>query len=177
MKIPCPFCGFENIEGADHCDACGQSLSHLDLVPPATELESTLLKTRVSDLDPKPPIVVTPETTIAQVMQTFVKEKIGCVFVVENGQIIGVFTERDALMRIGADFPRVGDAPVSEYMTRNPQSLEPDTKVAFGICMMDLGGYRHIPIINPNGEPIGVISVRDILRFFGDMPSVAGASS
>jgi CBS domain-containing protein len=54
---------------------------------------------------------------------------------------------------------------VEEFMTPNPQTLTPDAKIAFAIQRMDQGGYRHLPIVDAQGTPIGVISVRDILAY------------
>ena len=89
--------------------------------------------------------------------------------------MVGVFSERDALRRIGVDVADHADAPVSEFMTPNPQSLDADAKIAFAVRMMNLGGYRHIPVLNDNGQPTGVISVRDILDYLaGKIGSVAG---
>ena len=49
-------------------------------------------------------------------------------------------------------------------MTSNPQTLVADAKIAFAVQRMDLGGYRHLPIMGPGGELVGIISARDILR-------------
>jgi CBS domain-containing protein len=50
-------------------------------------------------------------------------------------------------------------------MTKNVQSLPPTAKIAFAVHRMDQGGYRHVPVIDENGKPLGVFSVRDILRY------------
>ena len=49
-------------------------------------------------------------------------------------------------------------------MTPNPQTLVADAKIAFAVHRMDLGGYRHLPIVDERGELVGIISARDILR-------------
>ena len=163
--IPCPFCDFVNIEGADDCEQCGQPLDDMHLPDPSTLVEQSLLMDRVSVLDPKPPIVVSPDTSVADVLQTLVKRGIGCVFVVEHEKVIGVFSERDALLRLNTEASNYAEHPISELMTTSPQSLESDAKIAFAVRMMDLGGYRHVPVVDENAHPTGVISARDILRY------------
>ena len=164
----CPLCGATNIEGADTCEECKNSLVDLHLQPPATEIEKSLLQDRVSDLDPKSPIVVAPNARVKDVLDTLVKNVIGCVFVVENNEIVGVFTERDALMRLSTNVDEFADRLVSEVMTPQVKSLEADAKIAFAVRMMDQGGYRHVPVVTSDGSFEGVISARDILRYLHD---------
>jgi predicted transcriptional regulator len=164
----CPLCGATNIEGADTCEECKNSLVDLHLQPPVTEIEKSLLKDRVSDLAPKSPIAVAPDACVKDVLDTLVKNVIGCVFVVENDEIVGVFTEQDALMRLSTNVDEFGNQPVSEVMTRQVRSLEADAKIAFAVRMMDQGGYRHAPVVTSDGGFEGVISARDILRYLHD---------
>lgn len=173
--IICPHCAAENIAGSDVCAECGQSLSDLHLTEPATEVERGLLSDRVADLSPKTPIVVAPDMPVADVLKLLIAKHIGCVFVVDHGEIVGVFSERDALLRIGANASEHADVPISQFMTPNPRSLDARVKIAFAVRMMDLGGYRHIPVVDDEGRPTGVISVRDILDYLAG--KMTGAAS
>ena len=165
----CPFCGAKNIEGVDSCAQCKHSLAEAHIQQPATEVERSLLTDRVRDLSPKAPIVVAPEAPISQVLATLVENAIGCVFVVDTeGKIIGVFSERDALRRLGSDISALKDRPISDFMTPQVNCLEEKAKIAFAFRMMDQSGHRHIPVVGSNGDFIGVISARDILRFLRD---------
>ena len=85
--------------------------------------------------------------------------------VVENRKLVGIFTERDALLKLGTEAAALGDRPVSEFMTAHPQTLRLDAKIAFAVQRMDLGGFRHVPVVSKTNEPLGVISVRDILDY------------
>ena len=171
----CPYCGATNIEGADTCEECHNSLVDLHLPAPATEMERSLLTDRVSDLEPKSPIAVSPHARVKEVLDTLVENVIGCVFVVENGEIVGVFTEQDALMRLSTDVAEFADRAISEVMTPQVKSLEADAKIAFAVRMMDQGGYRHVPVVTADGSFEGVISARDILRYLHD--KMAGTAS
>ncbi len=166
--ITCPYCDFENIEGDDVCAQCGQPIDELHLPDPSTLVERSLLNDRVGALNPKTTVVVAPDTSVAHVLQTLVNQGIGCVFVVEGDKMVGVFSERDALLRLNTDASNYANMPISEFMTKNPQSLESDAKIAFAVRMMDQGGYRHVPVVDENQHPTGVISARDILRYLAE---------
>jgi CBS domain-containing protein len=163
--IICPYCDSENIGGADLCEQCGQPLDDLHLPEPATAVERALLRDRVAVLRPKRPVVVAPSTPLREVLQTMLQRGIGCVLVVEDGKLAGIFSERDVLMKVHTRAAELGGRPVSEFMTAKVETLLPTAKIAFAVHRMDLGGYRHVPIVDESGAPTGVISVRDILGY------------
>jgi CBS domain-containing protein len=163
--IVCPYCDSENISGADYCEKCGQPLDDLHLPEPATPVEQALLRDRVSVLRPKQPIVVPSSMPVRKVLETLLAKGIGCVLVVDEGKLAGIFSERDALMKVHTQIDELGDRPVSEFMTASVETLLPSAKIAFAVHRMDLGGYRHVPIVDENGVPTGMISVRDILSY------------
>ena len=164
----CPFCDHENIEGTDLCAQCEQPLLDTSRTTAQTEIERGLIKDRMTDLEPKTPTAVAPETPVGEVLKLMVDQSIGCVLVVEEKTIVGIFTERDALYKLNTSFHKFKDRPVSEFMTKEPQSLDLQAKVVFALQRMDLGGFRHIPIVDAEGHPTGIISVRDILRYLTD---------
>jgi CBS domain-containing protein len=166
--ISCPYCGSENIEGVDDCEECGQSLDDMHLAPPQSDLERSLLGDRVSALAPKHPVTAAASTPVGEVMRLMVERKIGCVVVVDCDRPVGIFSERDALRKIDPEAPDVAARPVSEFMTPNPQTLVTDAKIAFAVQRMDLGGYRHLPVVGERGNLVGIISARDILRHLTD---------
>jgi len=174
--IDCPSCGAENIPGDDECSECGQPLSDLHLQTPATELERNLLADRVSVLDPKQPITIEPSIPVRDVLRMMVDQNIGCLIVAENGTPVGIFSERDALMKLNVEASKLGDQPVSEFMTRSPQTLEANAKLVFALQRMDVGGYRHLPIVDDDGKLTGIISVRDILQYLAKGVTAAGTT-
>lgn len=172
----CPFCGAENIEGADLCEQCHESITFLTKPRPASPTEYSLVKGRVETLvSGKPPIVVEPTTRVADVLRLLVDRSVGCVVVVERGstgdagqeRVVGIFSERDALIRLNTEAAQLGDRPISEFMTAPAETLEADACIAFALHKMDLGGYRHMPVVT-EGRVTGVISIRDILRYITD---------
>ena len=176
MTLLCPYCDQGYIEGADFCERCGQPLDDQHLPTPSTLVEQSLLKDRVSVLSPKEPIVVAPDASVGDVLNILVDREIGCVFIVDDSKVVGVFSERDALLRLDAESVGQLDRPVSDFMTPSPQKITADSKIAFAVRMMDQGSYRHVPVVDDEDRPTGVISVRDILAYLTDKIA-SGASS
>jgi CBS domain-containing protein len=164
----CPYCGAEYIEGSDLCDQCQNSLTDLFLRPPATDVERGLLRDRIESLKPKKPLSVGPDTPIGEVLKTMLDRGIGCIMVVDGERLLGIFSERDAVMRLNVDAARMSGRPVSEVMTVTPATLRARDKIAFALHRMNVGGFRHLPILDDDDKLIGVVSIRDILRYLTD---------
>jgi CBS domain-containing protein len=162
--IVCPHCHAENIEGADECEQCNQPLAEMSVRVPASSVEEDLLRDRIVRLWPKSPMTVTSDTPVGEVLKKMVGQTIGCVMVVDDDRLVGIFSERDALMKLNVEAQRFMDRPISQYMTPHPVTLETSDKIAFALHKMDLGHYRHLPILF-KGRLAGVISIRDILRY------------
>jgi CBS domain-containing protein len=160
----CPACGHTNLEGADVCDRCEQSLAFQSKPRPKSNLERSIWKDRLRVLSPRAAMSVAPDMPVGQVLQLLVERGIGCVPVEQDGKVVGIFSERDALMRLNIDAVKLAERPVAQFMTSPADSLDIDDKIAFALHKMDLGGYRHIPVLE-QGQLRGVISVRDILRY------------
>lgn len=137
----------------------------LGLPKPASGLERSLYKDRIRSLWPRAPVTVPPHTPVSEVLKILVNNTTGCAMVVEEGKIVGIFTERDALLKLNTQAAEMGARPISEFMTPNPQILSVDDKIAFAVQRMDLGGFRHVPLVDEHGQLTGVISVRDILQY------------
>jgi len=170
--IDCPNCGAENIPGIDECAECGQPLSDIHSGAPANNVERALIKDRVTVLGPKQPCTVAPNTPVGEVLHQMATNRIGCVLVVDGGKPVGIFSERDALLKLNTEAAALSDRPISEFMTANPETLEGSAKIAFAVQRMDLGGYRHLPVVSSDNQLQGIISVRAILNYLTDrMPT------
>jgi CBS domain-containing protein len=112
--------------------------------------------------DPKCSLGTAP---IEEVIATMQEHRFGSLLIVdENLSLLGIVTERDILMKAcgsSADYSR----PVSEIMTRNPTTIKANESVAVALEEMIDGKFRHLPIVNMDGTPIGILSIRDIMYF------------
>ena len=96
------------------------------------------------------------------------EKKFGCILVARNGELQGILTERDIVFRLMSRGKDLSKIPVSEAMTPHPETLAEEDSLAFAVNKMSVGGFRHIPILR-EGKPVGVISVRDVLRYLSKL--------
>lgn len=165
--IACPYCGSENTEGADVCDDCQHSLTDLSHPALLTPVERGLMKDRIEALSPKSPLTVTPDTPIGEVLSQMTSASIGCVMIVDGSELQGIFSEYDAVRKIGANAAQFAERPISSVMTAQPVTIEDSDKIAYALHQMHVGGYRHLPVIS-GGKLSGVISIRDILGYLSE---------
>ncbi len=158
----CPHCHAENLDGIDECADCGQTLT--EFIPIGSDLERSITSHAIDVLAPVAPVTISPQTTVKAAMRQMIDHKIGCLVVTESNRLCGIFTERDILNKVTPDMTRL-EAPVAEFMTRNPATVTTRDSIAYTLQSMDMGGYRHMPVVDDKGKPIGVVSIRDILRF------------
>ncbi|TWT47701.1 CBS domain-containing protein [Botrimarina hoheduenensis] len=173
--ILCPFCGFDElIEGADTCEQCEQALTDVFIRAPAKGIEASLLHDTVGALPAHPPVEVGGEVSLSMALKTMVERRIGCLLVVNEDRLVGIFSERDALIRLGVNAKDLHDQPLVKFMTPNPMVVSTHDKVAVAIHRMAVGGYRHLPVMD--GErPVSLISIRDILRYLTEHSGTSAA--
>lgn len=107
---------------------------------------------------------VGPEDDVERAVAVMRERGSGCALVIDGvGRLIGVFTERDFLNRVAATGKPVAGTPVAEVMTADPMSLAPEDSIAYAINRMAVGGYRNVPIVDPEGRAIANLTVRDVI--------------
>jgi CBS domain-containing protein len=160
----CPTCGHDNLPGNEECVHCQQDLTPLDRPMAQDKVERSLMEDPVSLLQPKPPVTVSPSTTLQQALQAMLASDIGALLVVDaNGSLLGIFSERDLLKRVVGFHENYAEMKVSDFMTAKPETVTSTDTLDFALHKMDGGGYRHLPVLT-NGKPAGVISVKDMVH-------------
>ena len=91
------------------------------------------------------------------------EKRIGALLVVEDGRIAGIISERDLLTKAAGLQASYDTLPVYDIMTATPETVTDEDTLAFAVHKMDIGGYRHLPVLT-EGKPTGVISIRDLMR-------------
>jgi CBS domain-containing protein len=131
-------------------------------------IRGALFTTTISELNMRSPVVVDAGANVVDAVDAMNEQHIGCVLVQKNGKLVGIFTERDVLTRVVFKDGNRG-LSVEAVMTRNPETLEDAESLAFALNKMSVGGYRHIPIVDRGGKPIGMLSIRDIVDFLVEL--------
>ncbi len=131
--------------------------------------DSGLLEEPLTLLPTRPPLAMSEEASVKDAMQAMKRRHRGCVLVTKDGSLrsplIGIFTERDVLLKIIDCGRNPVTIPLGEVMTRDPESLAIDAKLAWALNMMSVGGFRHLPVTDERGWPAFILSVRDIVEF------------
>lgn len=104
--------------------------------------------------------------TIGQAIERMQKLRIGSLAVVgRDGVLVGIVTERDVLSKVVGPHPVAGEsANVTELMTKDPETLRPSDAILFLLNKMQIGGFRHVPVVDVIGRPLYVLSIRDVLN-------------
>ncbi len=113
---------------------------------------------------PPPAICVNPRTSVADAIALMKQHGTGCVLVEVEHRLVGIFTERDVLFRVVGSGLEPAETPVSAVMTPDPETLTMNDRLAWVLRMMAVGGFRHAPIIDDEGRPVGVYSVKHIVE-------------
>jgi CBS domain-containing protein len=163
--MECPACGTANLSGLDLCSECGGDLRDLDIAPPRGGLATDLSSTALADLIPSEAVTISPETSVRRAIQELAETGRNCALVVAKDRIVGILTERDILRKYALEAKPGQDMAVSQIMTLDPVTLGPTDSIAFGLNRMTVGGYRHVPIATAEGHPMGVVSIRDVMRY------------
>lgn len=160
----CPSCGFDNLPGRDECARCLLPLCQLDLPTGQDRVEASLMNDRVESLLTVPPTLLPCTTTVGQAMTVMIDREVEAVLLIDDaGCLVGILTERDLLNKFAGIEPSRFHEPVTVLMTRNPETIAPTDSLAFALHKMDVGGYRHLPVVI-DGKPIGMITVFEIVR-------------
>jgi CBS domain-containing protein len=161
----CPTCGFENLLGSDICDNCGSDLAGHDTPQSATTFRGRLLGERLDKLEMAPPEIVDSSAEVDEAIRRMHEKGIDCVLVVDGGRLVGIFTDRDAVLKVAGT--KAGRQPISALMTRDPVVLRHDETIAIALNKMAVGGFRHIPIVD-DGRPTGVVTARDVFHHLAE---------
>ena len=105
-----------------------------------------------------------PRMTVSEAARLMAEERIGALPVIENGRLVGIFSERDALFRVVARDLDPDTTRLAEVMTPDPVTINAKRPLRHAMRLMYDGHFRHVPVVE-DGTVIGIVSVRDALGF------------
>lgn len=107
-------------------------------------------------------VTIRPDATLAQAVQMLSEQRIGAVVVSDDGKKPqGILSERDIVRQLGAHGPGVLSTPIAEVMTRAVQTCTVGEDALTILERMTQGRFRHLPVIDDNGDMLGVVSIGD----------------
>jgi CBS domain-containing protein len=121
--------------------------------------------TTVRDIMSTELVTVEPSANLTEAVHAMSAGRSGSVLVLQSGSLVGIFTERDILRALAdsanADLARISS--VTQWMSRDPVTIGPDTTVAEALNQMLFGGFRHLPVMDEDAV-VGIVSMRDLAR-------------
>jgi CBS domain-containing protein len=128
------------------------------------DLAKNLKIESVSRLQPAPPVLLHPQATIREAVAAMQSSRVGCVLVCDGPALLGIFTERDLLKRVLGP-GRSLDGSLAECMTPKPVVVREKESIGTAVRRMQEGGYRHLPVVDETGQPVGTLSVKRIIHY------------
>ena len=110
-------------------------------------------------LEPRKLVVAGPRTSVSEAVRLMKDNEVGAVLILQDGRLVGIFTERDAVYRVMAAGRDPTATTLGDVMTRDPKTVAPDETFGYALLLMHEHGFRHAPVVR-NGRPVGVVSAR-----------------
>lgn len=103
------------------------------------------------------------ETCVRDAIALLAERRIGALPVVEDGMVIGVFSERDVIYQLRDGGPAILEKKVGDVMTAPAITVEPDTEVLTALSLMTKRRIRHLPVVQGT-KMIGLVSIGDLVK-------------
>ena len=131
----------------------------------SSELEWALAEETVEAITSRPFLQIRPTASVRQAVQTMAGSRSASLLVVDDGRVIGIFTERDVLEKVAEQYPKLASHPVSEFMTADPAVVYQTDPAAAAVASIAVAGHRHVPVLGIDDDLIGVIGPRHVFDF------------
>ena len=106
---------------------------------------------------------ISKESTVLDSLELMAEKRIGSLVVIEDGQVAGIFTERDYARRVGPERRNPEETRIEEVMTRELITVNPTQTVNECMVLMTDNHIRHLPVLD-EGRLVGIISVGDVVK-------------
>lgn len=115
------------------------------------------------------PLSCSPDTHLEKVVALLKEKRVGSIVITDDEmQVLGIFTERDLLMKAYGNPMSSDQDPIEMYMTKKPKTIRKTDSLERAAVFMRIGKFRHLIITDEDGKLSGVLSIRDILAFLVD---------
>jgi CBS domain-containing protein len=117
--------------------------------------------TRIRDVMSTSLLTVEATTPLSEAAALMDGRRVGAALVMNGDRVSGILTERDVLRAVATG--GVEGTNVGAWMTRDPETTEPDETAGRAAAIMIHGGFRHLPVLE-GGTLVGIVSIRDLMR-------------
>ncbi len=166
--VKCSSCGVENVLGSDSCEQCLHSLMQKGLPRPKDDdrFQHALMTAPVGKLlTGKDLLVCKPTDTVLKVVKVLQTENKSCVLVYDKKHLVGIVSLRDLLRKIAGKYDDLSKIKIAIAMTPSPEFVRAEDPIAYAVNKMAMGGFRHIPVLDQDGAPYSIISIKDVLGY------------
>ncbi|OYP29415.1 cyclic nucleotide-binding/CBS domain-containing protein [Rhodopirellula sp. MGV] len=146
-------------------DAPADPLSNFE---PPTYRDTTaelLGEHHVGNVACQPYLSVESTCTVEEAIRELYQSGVSSLLVVEEGNLVGIFTERDVLERVAERYSRVKHLPVAEFMTSDPTIVYSEEPAAAAVAAIAIAGHRHVPVLDMDDQIEGIVSPRRVFQF------------
>jgi CBS domain-containing protein len=116
-------------------------------------------------------LTVDPTTDLSDAARRMSERGVGAALVLSSESVSGILTERDVLRAVATG--GVEGTHVAAWMTRDPETVDVSESTGQAAAVMIHGGFRHLPVMD-GGRPVGIVSIRDLMRVVVDDESPRG---
>ncbi|MDK9704894.1 MAG: CBS domain-containing protein [Sulfuritalea sp.] len=113
---------------------------------------------------PRTPVAVSPDDSVFSALELMAKHEIGAVLVMNGGQLVGIFSERDYARKIILLGKASKDTQVREIMTEKVLYVLPHQTTDEAMALMTEKHIRHLPVLDSSQKLIGMVSIGDLVR-------------
>ncbi len=117
-------------------------------------------------------LTVDATQTLTEAAARMDERRVGAALVMNGERLSGILTERDILHAVATG--EVEGTKVGAWMTHDPETVGPDERPGHAAAIMLHGGFRHLPVLDGD-KPIGIVSIRDLMRVVIDDEAPKGA--
>lgn len=114
-----------------------------------------------------------PNATVRDALRILQKSSMGSVVVAEGLKVVGIFTERDYLLKIAGKAVDIDKTPISNFMTRDPVCVKKQATIGEALAVMHKGNFRHVIVVDSYNNLERIFSVKDVASYFVDIVSQA----
>lgn len=122
------------------------------------------MKTKVDEIMAEHMVTTQPGSSIRETAILMAQKKVGATAVMDDGKLVGMFSERDLLNRVVAKGLDADTSTIKDVMTSPVITIEAGTTANDALYIMTVKHIRHLPVVDKANQPIGMLGIRDLLE-------------